>query len=144
MKCCTCCKLTKPLSEFNRNKSRADGLNNICRGCSTERSRRYYVENRELHKATVGARRNAVVAANQTNYLEYLRAHPCCDCGNGDIRVLEADHLHSKYKNVSEMLSGGCSWSTLLTELEKCDIVCANCHRIRTHTRANSYRITGL
>lgn len=142
MKKCTACKAIKSVSDFNKNKAKSDGLNNICRECSNKRSRQYYAENTEHHKANVVDRKWAAIAANQSRYLTYLSEHPCCDCGNTDIRVLEADHLHSKYKNVSDMLSTGSSWSRILTELAKCDIVCANCHRIRTQLRRPSYRIT--
>ena len=60
----------------------------------------------------------------------------CADCGINDSRVLDLDHVTgNKVANVSDMISGDVGWSKIVTEISKCDIVCANCHRIRTHTR---------
>lgn len=56
--------------------------------------------------------------------------------------VLEFDHVPGRGKkvgNVGDLAKYG-SWPKALREIAKCDIVCANCHRIRTHTRAGDYR----
>tara|TARA_B100000459_G_scaffold12734_1_gene6787 strand:- start:57 stop:440 length:384 start_codon:yes stop_codon:yes gene_type:complete len=64
----------------------------------------------------------------------YLLTHPCVDCGNTDIRVLEFDHRIPSEKSfiISRRVAGGVSLKTLAEEVAKCDIRCANCHRIRT------------
>ena len=64
--------------------------------------------------------------------IEYLRAHPCVDCGQTDIIVLQFDHLANKERDVANMLTGSWSWSAIEKEIAKCEVVCANCHRIRT------------
>ena len=140
LKKCYTCKVYKELSEFNKNKSKADGLNTICRKCSNARSKRYYKENKVSHREVVGKRNQRVRLENRNRYLEYLRTHPCVDCGNSDIRVLEADHLKDKKANVGTLITTGYSWDTIELELAKCEIVCANCHRIRTYSRNPSYR----
>lgn len=61
-------------------------------------------------------------------------------CGEGDIVVLEFDHLRDKRRSVSTLVGGGWAWSRILEEIERCEVVCANCHRRRTARRANSYR----
>ena len=53
--------------------------------------------------------------------------------------VLEFDHLSDKRTEVS-MLVKGWSWNTVMLEIAKCEVVCANCHRRRTYARANSHR----
>lgn len=65
--------------------------------------------------------------------LDYLRSKRCVDCGNNDIRVLEFDHKEGldKIDNVGNMLYRNC-WKTILKEIDKCEIRCANCHRIKT------------
>lgn len=65
---------------------------------------------------------------------EYLRLNPCVDCGQTDIRVLEFDHRDParKVANVGRMARSGVSVEAVIREVAKCDVRCANCHRIRT------------
>lgn len=44
---CWRCKETKPVSEFYKNRSKKDGLQDRCKGCTQERDRRYYENNKE-------------------------------------------------------------------------------------------------
>lgn len=60
----------------------------------------------------------------------------CTDCGYRENHAaLEFDHLdgNQKINNVSSMIY--LSWVRILSELEKCEVVCANCHAIRTQER---------
>lgn len=72
---------------------------------------------------------------------EYLSTKKCIDCGENDPIVLEFDHKErgDKFKQVSQMLSGHYSWNSLLKEINKCDIRCANCHRKKTYLQFNSF-----
>jgi transcription elongation factor Elf1 len=71
----------------------------------------------------------------------YLRANPCVDCGEEDIAVLEFDHRCrvSKQDRVSALVCQGYSWETVKTEIDKCDVRCANCHRRRTAIQLGWY-----
>ena len=140
LKVCTICKKKKPLSEFNKNKSRKDGLNNLCKICSQQRSKLYYQENRKSHLKVIKNNKAKRVKGNIELLLEYLKQHSCIDCGNDDIRVLEFDHLSDKFKNVCKLVQDGYSWKTVQKEIAKCEVVCCNCHRIRSLERLGSYR----
>ena len=62
---------------------------------------------------------------------------PCADCGETyPYYVMDLDHLpgHDKVMGVSDMVGKGLSKASILAELEKCEVVCANCHRERTHS----------
>lgn len=86
-------------------------------------------------KERVKARSNKQARDNRVALREYLSAHPCVDCGEADIRVLEFDHrphLGEKYKNVGTLMRGSYSWGRLEAEIAKCEVRCANCHRKRT------------
>lgn len=50
---------------------------------------------------------------------------------------MEFDHREpsTKRRAVANMVSQGQSWQTILEEIAKCDLVCANCHRIRHHAK---------
>jgi hypothetical protein len=63
---------------------------------------------------------------------------PCADCG---VRyphyVLDYDHRPGGQKraNVNVLVKRGAKEEVLLAEIAKCDLVCANCHRVRTFRR---------
>jgi hypothetical protein len=59
----------------------------------------------------------------------------CVDCGINNHIILDFDHLHDKKYNISRMIHDGFSWAAIKKEISKCEVVCANCHRIRTHNR---------
>jgi hypothetical protein len=61
---------------------------------------------------------------------DYLESHPCVDCGNPDIRVLEFDHVRGK-KLYCIGVGGLKSIRLLKEEILKCYVRCANCHKIR-------------
>jgi hypothetical protein len=62
----------------------------------------------------------------------------CKDCGYNDHAVaLQFDHLRDKRANVSNMIRSDYSWDQIKKEIDKCEVVCANCHAIRTHLRKN-------
>jgi hypothetical protein len=85
-------------------------------------------------------RKERVARQRQALLLEILRGHPCADCGETDPLVLEFDHLSDKAFNVCSGLADR-NWETILAEIEKCEVVCANCHRRRTARRRRSYRL---
>jgi len=69
---------------------------------------------------------------------DYLLTHPCIDCGEPDIIVLEFDHVRGeKKKNISNLIMQSYSLETLIEEIKKCEVRCANCHRRVTHKRHN-------
>ena len=139
MKYCNACKQTKSKSEFNRNVSRSDGLQSQCRLCKKRRFRSYYRKNarvrHEIKERNVTRREDS-----KRLFLAFLKDKSCMDCGTDDTRVLECDHVGVKHYNISLMVTTGYKWETILKELTQCEIVCANCHRIRTYKRSDSYR----
>lgn len=69
----------------------------------------------------------------RTQVFEYLKTHPCIDCGETDPIVLEFDHIHdTKTSNIADMVGQGTGFAKILTEIAKCEVRCANCHRRRT------------
>jgi hypothetical protein len=67
-----------------------------------------------------------------------FKSKPCLDCGNNyPIECMDFDHINGeKLYNVSKMVHH-CSTNAMLNEIAKCEVVCANCHRIRTAKRRN-------
>lgn len=67
-----------------------------------------------------------------------MKSVPCADCGNRyPPCVMDFDHRDPRRKlhSVANLAKLG-SEEKLLSEVEGCDVVCANCHRIRTYMTA--------
>jgi hypothetical protein len=73
----------------------------------------------------------------QAQLLNALRDVPCSDCGNRyPPCAMDFDHRHPSEKcGVVTRMIGRAGTKRILAEVAKCDIVCANCHRIRTYDR---------
>jgi hypothetical protein len=68
-------------------------------------------------------------------WLSTLKTNPCTDCGKTlPHAAMDFDHIRGeKTTQIADMWSWG--REKVLVELSKCELVCANCHRIRTQTR---------
>jgi len=132
MKTCRTCEIEKPLSAFNKNRHKKDGLQTECRECSKERSREYYEKNKEKQIKQIYAAKVKRIEENKRFIFDYLNTHACVDCGESDPRVLEFDHQRNKEYNVSFLLNTGYSRQRIEKEINKCEVRCANCHRRKT------------
>lgn len=141
-KVCCICKKEKTQSCFNKNKAKKDGLNTLCRECSNASSKEYYARNQKLHSRNVNIRKRVNIKKTQQLIFDYFKTHPCVDCGATNPVVLEFDHrdTSTKYKIVSLMIFQGYAWSRIQEEINKCDVRCANCHRIRTSVQFGWYK----
>jgi hypothetical protein len=84
------------------------------------------------------------VAANRRNaafVLERLAAASCVDCGVADPLVLQFDHRPGQIKvmDIGRFISSGSALRLLAAELVKCDVRCANCHRLAQPPRAGGF-----
>jgi len=143
MKRCTLCHDLFPLTEFNKKSKSPDGLQDVCRECNRARARRYYAENRDKHLKVVMARVKASRRASQDYIGAHLVEHPCVDCGETDLRVLDFDHRPGvdKAGDVMRLVRHGHSLRKIQAEMAKCDIRCRNCHARVTYERSgNSWR----
>lgn len=143
MKRCSVCKELKPIIEYNKNKVRKDGLQSNCRLCTQSLSRSYYHRNRKAHIQATRRRSRIYFEQRMERLREYLEAHHCVDCGETDPVVLEFDHIRgTKESTISRMVSirRARSWSSVLKEIAKCEVRCANCHRRITYKRSGSIR----
>lgn len=82
------------------------------------------------------ARRRRSQSLNQAKKREFIRQYKvekgCIDCGyNAHHAALDLDHVRGK-KMFTMGSFGGRSWAQLMAELEKCEVRCANCHRLKT------------
>jgi hypothetical protein len=144
---CTSCKQSRPLTEYNVRRGSTDGLQNVCRDCNRARARRYYADNREAHIRVIVARKAVIRRSSLDAVGDYLSAHPCVDCGEADLRVLDFDHREdeSKTAEVMKLAQDGYSIARVTAEIAKCDVRCRNCHARVTYARqGNTWRTNYL
>lgn len=133
MKRCPRCGLTKALTEFHRNARRSDGHQSYCKSCRAQIDHARYVRQR-----AAGTRRRNEFDVGRVAWLRSLKAgRPCHDCGRIFApEAMQWDHLPGAVKLGDVSTLRGRSKQEILDEITKCELVCTNCHILRTFTRA--------
>jgi hypothetical protein len=139
---CARCHVAKPLAEYPIKNAARGTYRSYCRPCCREYGKEHYRKNVAVYIAKAKARAPIDRKRNREFIAEYLSTHPCVDCGEADPVVLEFDHRDPQTK-VTEVgrlihMSG---LAIVRAEVEKCDVRCGNCHRIRTAIQFGSYRL---
>lgn len=129
---CTMCGLWKTENEFHNSRT---GQFSYCRECRRAYDRRYYLDR---GKAARGVRRRARAREARAWMAALKRGVPCTDCGQVfPVFVMHWDHLpgYEKLGSISAMV-GSRARTITIAELKKCELVCANCHVLRTIGRS--------
>ena len=120
---CKGCGETKPLESFGKVFNNRLGRSLYCLACGADRARKVY--------RASGERMDALKLASG-----------CADCNyNAHAVALDFDHIPErgpKRGNLNDMRHR--PWSEVAPEIAKCEVVCANCHRVRTLNRARAQR----
>jgi hypothetical protein len=132
MKACRRCGKTKPLADFHRHSRH--GHQAWCKPCRAAYAAAHYQTNK--------ARR---YAHNRRRQLEFRKwyiglksGRPCADCGEVfHPAAMQWDHLPGSEKagSLGDLVRHG-NRRLILQEIEKCELVCANCHAVRSAMRA--------
>ncbi len=82
------------------------------------------------HNHRTAARKESV-----KQIVDLIKTEPCMDCGQSYAPyVMDFDHVRGeKVANVGRLVTRGKPLNMIMDEIDKCDLVCANCHRGRTH-----------
>lgn len=131
---CTKCDEVKPLGEFSRDASMKRGYKSWCKAC-TKAAHLKWRASTEGAERLYRARQDRLAATRE--WLWGLKSNPCADCGNTYHPVaMQFDHLPGFEKKFNvNMEASSRTRAALDAELAKCELVCANCHAIRTWTR---------
>lgn len=94
------------------------------------------MENKERKAAR--EKQNAI--AKRAVVQQYKVEQGCADCGyDSHHAALEFDHLPGVEKTRTVASLFYCSWERIWAEIAKCEVVCANCHAMRTMQRLGLY-----
>ena len=138
---CSKCDISKAITEFPfRNKAKGTH-HTYCLQCGRLAVRKHYAANAQTYIRKATERRKRMIGGHNKTIYDYLEQHPCVDCGESDPVVLEFDHVRGvKSYEISNLIWRLGSLESLMKEVAKCDVRCANCHRRKTAERMGSYR----
>ena len=139
MRKCGRCGQVKSASDFSWHRKARNQRDSYCRICRAAYKREHYLAHRERYVENAVRRKRTLIAERVAYLVAFLRDHPCVDCGEPDTLVLEFDHIGHKRFSISAGLRGR-NWQSVLDEMTRCDVVCANCHRRRTARRGGFMR----
>jgi hypothetical protein len=141
MKQCARCKQFKDESEFNWRWKDLGRLQSVCRDCQSKQGKESYSKHSEEVREKAALVKQKSIEEAQRFIYEYLSNSICVDCGEYDFSVLTFDHVRGvKKMEVSQMASQGYTISSIRKEIEKCEIVCFNCHMRRENERRSGGR----
>jgi hypothetical protein len=137
---CKKCHKEYPITDFEIRTDRKSRIRrHRCRSCEKARKKLDYENNKEkyINRAKVDGKRKRKEIRLLLD--QYKKDVPCYDCGKiFPTYCMDFDHITGKTISISDIQRYKASKKTILNKLKKCEIVCAICHRIRTHDR-NQY-----
>jgi hypothetical protein len=147
--------------EFTPENTRIRNGARVCRKCVQDWKRKHkrktpwtqeqlhalMRKHRQLHMALPSAGAGAVknsykrrATDSRQQLIELLKSAPCADCGGRfPSECMDFDHIDASQKvaSVSDLVWGAESIDAILAEIDKCELVCSNCHSVRTSRRQN-------
>ena len=126
-KTCCMCKQSKELICFHKRKKSVDGHQNICKDCTKQSTKKYYTQHTDEHKRICSLRKKNARECNNKIQREIKASYGCQLCSESEPCCLEFHHIKEKSFNVAEHLYK--KLEHLLTEMEKCTVLCSNCHK---------------
>lgn len=133
LRVCARCHVAKPVAEFPIKSAAKSTYGCYCFPCRSAYGKEHYARNSDYYKLKAAKSRTRDRTANRAVVNAFLLDHPCVDCGETDIVVLDFDHVDPNDKvGAVGRLQHSTGRGRLLREIAKCQVRCGNCHRRRT------------
>lgn len=142
-KLCARCGVVQPYEQFAPHANNRDGRASYCRGCRAEREREEKARPGSIRRGRNEIMQERWRRLNVEAVFRFLRTHPCVDCGESDPVVLDFDHVSGEKVASIANLVNRASWERIMSEIEKCEVRCANCHRRKTAVQLGWYAYLG-
>lgn len=130
---CAKCGAEKPIEQFRVRSKAHNWYDCYCIPCRSTYFKGYYAKHRERYRKNITANKTRL---KQIRYdaINQLKEVPCMDCGGHFPAIcMDFDHRSDKVLPISRMVTLCRSMDIISAEIAKCDVICANCHRIRTY-----------
>jgi len=139
-KVCTKCSKTKPIEDFHW-KIKPVKKTAQCGDCLNISTRKHYRDNKDKYKDKTVKNNLRYIYRARVFIRELKLGNGCTRCEESHPDVLEFDHVNPKTKRVeiSYMTHHAYSIDSILEEIEKCVLLCANCHRKKTSLQKDWY-----
>lgn len=126
-KICSKCKIEKDIDEFPFKNKEKNVRHSACKECWKEIRKKSYNKDKKITRDRNKRNKNK----NVEWYREYKSNLKCNRCPENHIAYLEFHHSDSEKKefNVLTLIRSTYSIKKILIEIEKCEVLCANCHR---------------
>lgn len=125
IKMCSTCKQEKILSDFRKDRTQRDGYQPRCKLCARAQHKSAYT----IKYGEKARKRNSERNREQREkILLYKKTHPCIICGEIEPCCLDFHHLDPAKKDFQMSHPSVRSWETILAEINKCAVLCKNCH----------------
>lgn len=139
LKTCYKCKKDKDLECFAVKTKNKDGRALECKECKNKYNKGYYAKNSDIHKQNV-RKNSAVLIKRNTDYVNQIKKERGCKyCPEKEVCCLQFHHLRDKDKSISRLIANLASLERIDAEIQKCEVVCANCH-FKIHNRVRNMR----
>lgn len=144
-KICSKCNINKAASEFSKSQRGLGGLHTYCKSCQKVQDRAYWQRKKHDSERMLARKRLSDSRKNelQDYVFSYLTMHHC-QCGEKNPLYLEFDHLENKTDTISNMVRRQVSLKRLKQEIEKCQVLCVKCHRLKTAKDFNWWILSKL
>lgn len=126
-KVCSVCKISKPLESFSFKYKALEIRSKNCKDCQKNYYRNHYDNNTQYYVN----RSKKIKKDIKIKFFQYKLTLKCSRCIENDPRCLDFHHRkpEEKFMAVSLLVNRGATWKRIMLEVEKCDVLCSNCHR---------------
>ena len=137
-KICKRCNNNKSFDQFSKNSKSKDRLFSWCKPCFKNYENERY-KNGDCERKKKNSKK--IITDNQDYIWTILINSKCKNCSEDNPLVLEFDHIDPKNKSAEITTLFNRSKEIIDEEIQKCNVLCRNCHSIKTYTELNSWKI---
>ena len=141
-KTCTKCGIDKSINNYRKTRYSKDGHNSKCKECQSKEAKTKARHQDPKRKKYLKEHKLRKINAAKEHILNFLSTNPCVDCGQDNFLCLDFDHIEPKHKksSICDLVKRGISLQRIIEEIKKCEVRCANCHRIKTASQFNYWK----